>query len=58
MVDEQDDMKELFNVRSRLSVSGVLLMYADRMVVLTSLRSEIWTVSTNVIKGLRSASSN
>ena len=39
--DVPDDMKELFNVRSQLSVSGGLLMYADRIVVPTSLRSEM-----------------
>ena len=31
--DVPDDMKELFNVRSQLSVSDGLLMYADRIVV-------------------------
>ena len=36
-----DDMKELFNVRSQLSVSGGLLVYADRIVVPTTLRSEM-----------------
>ena len=39
--DVPDDMKELFNVRSQLSVSGDLLMYADRIVVPTSLRSNM-----------------
>ena len=39
--DVPDDMKELFNVRSQLSVSDGLLMYADRNVVPTSLRSEM-----------------
>ena len=34
-------MKELFNVRRQLSVSDGLLMYADRIVVPTSLRSEM-----------------
>ena len=39
--DVPDDMKELFNVRSQLSVSDGLLMYADRIVVPTSVRSEM-----------------
>ena len=34
-------MKELFNVRSQLSVSDGMLMYADRIVAPTSLRSEM-----------------
>ena len=39
--DVPDDMKELFNVRSQLSVSDGLLMYADRIVVPSSLRSDM-----------------
>ena len=39
--DVPDDMKELFNVRSQLSVSDGLLMYADRIVVPNLLRSEM-----------------
>ena len=39
--DVPDDMKELFNVRRQLSVSDGMLMYADRIVVPTSLRSEM-----------------
>ena len=40
-LDVPDDMKELFNVRSQLSVSDGLLMYADIIVVPTSVRSEM-----------------
>ena len=36
-----DDMKELFNVIGQLSVSDGLLVYADRIVVPTSLRLEM-----------------
>ena len=36
-----DDMKELFNVRSELSVIDGLLMYADRIVVPTVLMSDM-----------------
>ena len=39
--DVPDDMKELFNVRSQLSVSDGLLMYADRIVVPSPLRSDM-----------------
>ena len=39
--DVPNDMKELFNVRSQLLVIDGVLMYADRIVVPTSLRSEM-----------------
>ena len=39
--DVPNDIKELFNVRSQLLVIDGVLMYADRIVVPTSLRSEM-----------------